>query len=67
MTSNTFFSLMLIICLIIGVVIGIGTRSKGYKCGQIHALTGRVKYHLVVKPDSTRIWVKIKEADNGED
>jgi hypothetical protein len=27
-----------------------------YKDGQIDALTGKVHYQLVVKPDSTRVW-----------
>lgn len=30
-----------------------------YKKGQIDALTGRIKYELVTKPDSTKVWEKI--------
>jgi hypothetical protein len=34
--------------------------SEDYKGGQIDALTGNVKYHLVTMPDSTREWRSIK-------
>lgn len=34
-------------------------RMDGYKDGQIDALTGKVKYHLVVNPDSTREWKEV--------
>jgi len=33
-----------------------------YRKGQIDALTGIIKYELVINPDSTRIWErKVKE------
>ena len=33
-----------------------------YRKGQIDALTGIIKYELVINPDSTRIWKrKVKE------
>ena len=33
-----------------------------YRKGQIDALTGIIKYELVINPDSTRIWkIKVKE------
>jgi hypothetical protein len=32
--------------------------NRGYKRGQIDALSGTVNYELVVRPDSTREWVK---------
>jgi len=28
----------------------------GYRSGQIDALTGNIKYQLVTKPDSTKVW-----------
>jgi len=34
--------------------------SIRYKQGQIDAMTGKIKYHLVVQPDSTKTWEKIK-------
>lgn len=35
------------------------TKDINYKRGQIDALTGVVKYELVSKPDSTKVWEKI--------
>lgn len=32
--------------------------DKAYKQGQIDALTGNIKYHLVAMPDSTKQWEK---------
>ena len=32
--------------------------ERGYKLGQIDALTGTIEYELVVRPDSTREWVR---------
>jgi len=34
--------------------------GDSYRSGQIDALTGKYAYHLVVKPDSTRVWEKGK-------
>ena len=34
---------------------------KEYKSGQVDALTGKVKYEMVVHEDSTRTWEKIAE------
>jgi hypothetical protein len=34
--------------------------NLGFKGGQVKALTGNIKYELVVQPDSTRIWEEIK-------
>lgn len=51
---------------IVGVVVGIvvfGGVSMTfpqytvlYRQGQVDALTGNVKYHLVDKPDGTKVW-----------
>ena len=35
--------------------------SLGFKDGQVKALTGTIKYELVVQQDSTRTWEKIEE------
>lgn len=32
--------------------------ERGYKHGQIDALTGNIKYELVTQPDSTKTWEK---------
>ena len=49
-------------CILLGLLVGdaIG-ESRGYKKGQIDALTGNVRYELRVQNDSTRVWVKIPE------
>lgn len=33
----------------------------GYRDGQVAALTGNVAYQLVVHPDSTKTWERIKK------
>lgn len=35
-------------------------KSIGYKQGQIDALSGKIKFHLVKKIDSTKTWEEIK-------
>ncbi len=35
------------------------TDSRSYKQGQIDALTGKIKYHLVTQSDSTKVWKSI--------
>lgn len=52
--------LLFLIVSIAGFILAILV-SDAYRVGQIDALTGKVKYHLVVKPDSTRVWEKIDE------
>jgi len=42
------------ICCIIAVI-DIADGNE-YKKGQIDALTGKIKYHLVVNSDSTKTW-----------
>lgn len=34
--------------------------ENDYKNGQIDALTGKIKYELVVQADSTRVWEEKK-------
>lgn len=41
------------------VILSLTPREVTYKQGQIDALTGKAKYHLVVKADSTRVWEPI--------
>lgn len=61
---DTFDTVALVMC-VLGIVgwaviwYGIG-KDDGYRQGQIDALTGKVKYELVVQPDSTRTWEKKK-------
>lgn len=47
-----------VICMLL--VAGFVVYDIAYAHGQIDALTGKVKYELVVKPDSTRVWQRIK-------
>jgi hypothetical protein len=48
------FSLLFVIVLIL-------ISPDWYKQGQIDALTGKVKYHLVIQDDSTKTWEPIEE------
>lgn len=32
-----------------------------YRQGQIDSLTGKIRYELVTKPDSTKVWQEIKQ------
>ena len=42
---------------IIGLIIGALTfATLEYKRGQIHALTGNIKYELITLSDSTKVW-----------
>ena len=36
------------------------SEEQAYRQGQIDALSGTVKYELVVQPDSSRIWEEIE-------
>lgn len=36
------------------------THQDGVRKGQIQCLTGDVQYHLVMQPDSTRTWERIR-------
>jgi len=51
---------------LVGVLLGllvalfVAITADDYKKGQIDALTGKVKYHLVIQPDSTRTWEEIE-------
>ena len=42
------------------LIILIFINEPRYKEGQIDALTGQIKYELVIQPDSTRTWELIK-------
>lgn len=52
-----FFS-CLAVALVIGI--GVGIHHKGYRDGQIDALTGTVEYSLVANPDGTSRWLPIE-------
>ena len=64
-STDTFISFMMgmvvmgIIMLLITVFMD--PQLKGYKQGQIDALTGKIKYTLVTNPDSTREWKDINK------
>lgn len=58
--SDAIGSVILIVIIIALLFLGgFICYSKGYYKGQVHALTGNVKYELVVNPDSTRTWETI--------
>lgn len=42
--------------IIVLVILSIPEHTAPYKMGQIDALTGKVEYQLVDKPDGTRVW-----------
>ncbi len=54
--SIMWLAVGIILMLVISVIF---IEPTVYKEGQIDALTGNVKYHLVVNPDSTRTWKRI--------
>jgi hypothetical protein len=51
-----------VVCVLNAFISMPGTESyvEGYAKGQIDALTGNVHYHLVAKPDSSKVWERIK-------
>ncbi len=49
----------LILCAATFAITRIIVMNDYYKQGQIDALTGKINYHLVTKPDSTRVWEKL--------
>lgn len=49
------FGLFIMTFAILGLVV-----AKSYKQGQVDALTGKVKYELVVNADSTKTWEEVK-------
>jgi len=42
------------------LVIMMNAKNMTYKDGQIDALTGKIEYHLITNPDSTKTWESIK-------
>lgn len=57
MKGNSFGFLFLAFIVVIAFLIVLSHEYfRGYKQGQIDALSGKVKYKLVVYPDSTRTW-----------
>ena len=61
MSSNVFSSIWcLVACFFVAGVIALAFWRCGYQEGQIDALTGKIVYELVVQPDSTRKWEKVK-------
>lgn len=50
-----------IIVFVIILTLGHITCEYGYKLGQIDAINGKIKYHLIVNEDKTSEWVLIKK------
>ena len=62
------FSVAIIIIALFVYGLNVADKSgfdNGYRSGQIDALTGNIRYRLVVKPDSTRVWEKGKSVVAG--
>ena len=55
-----FFGLICGEIFVVVIVLIADPIGMGYKKGQIDAQTGKVKYHLVTEPDSTRTWQEVK-------
>ena len=54
-TVDKILGIMLVF--IAGLLIGVFTMGTlEYKRGQIHALTGNIKYELITLSDSTKVW-----------
>jgi hypothetical protein len=60
-------------CRTLGIIVGLASfmvvvvsisADRGYKQGQIDALTNDIQYKLVTMPDSTKVWEKIGEKKN---
>jgi len=60
MKDSIFFVTIVIIA--IGFIFGFALGSKdGYKMGQVDSINGKIKYELVIKPDKTSTWERIKK------
>lgn len=49
-----------IVLLMVTLAILTLVEARAYKVGQVDALTGKVKYELVVNADSTKTWEEVK-------
>lgn len=58
-----FFSIVIIIAVFAAWAIGV---SHAYRVGQIDALSGKVYYHLVTHPDSTKTWEHIEKGEKSK-
>ncbi len=59
-----FGNLIVILALVLsGVFLTIGLQLQGdsYKQGQIDAINGKIQYKLIIRVDSTKIWVPINQ------
>lgn len=54
-------SILIGIFVVVGIMIfSLEVDEEAYKRGQVDALTGKVKYELVVNADSTKTWEEVK-------
>lgn len=59
-----YLTLVALLCVLALASIGYDSERSyedGYRQGQIDALSGNVKYQLVTRIDSSRVWVEVKE------
>jgi len=59
--DDMFCAWILMIFILASLSISINQAKYNYREGQIDALTGNIKYELIIQPDSTRVWVEILE------
>ena len=45
-----------VVCLLVGIAIGVLCRDDAYARGQIDAANGQQHYHLVTQPDGSTKW-----------
>lgn len=57
-----FITLMIsvVVCMMVAIAFHGCGYEQGFRGGQIDALTGHAHYHLVTKPDSTKVWEEMK-------
>lgn len=53
---NSFISMIIGAAILVFLSFSFPTHTFLYKKGQIDAISGDVKYHLVDKPDGSRVW-----------
>lgn len=55
-----FFGMLGLLAVIVFVVL-FAAEMRGYEKGQIDAINGEIKYHLIEQPDQTVVWERVEE------
>ena len=53
--------LLFVAGMLLGIFVWHIITSGDYKQGQVDALTGKIRYELIVNEDSTKTWERIEE------